>query len=142
MTPTRAQEFAETWNGGDVAHVASTFCRGRRHSRLRRAQAARRELRGTGATRFTAPRLPPGERPTIPDDGAIPGAPEPLPDVMSYDPGTRELHIGAGRIGNVTPAMWAYEVSGKNVLRQWFGYRKRDRSKADHRRPPAAVSAR
>jgi hypothetical protein len=25
--------------------------------------------------------------------------------------------------------MWAYEVSGKNVLRQWFSYRRRDRSK-------------
>lgn len=90
-----------------------------------------------------APRLPPGERPTIPADGGIPGAPEPLPDVMSYDAGTRELHIGAGRIGNVTPAMWAYEVSGKNVLRQWFGYRKRDRTKPiiGDRRPPSPLDA-
>ena len=90
-----------------------------------------------------APRLPPGENPTIPADGAIPGAPEPLPDAMSYDPGTRELRIGAGRVANVTPAMWAYEVSGKNVLRQWFGYRRRDRSKPiiGDRRPPSPLDA-
>ena len=88
-----------------------------------------------------APRLPPGERPTVPADGAIPGAPEPLPDVMSYDPGTSELHIGAGRISKVTPAMWAYEVSGKTILRQWFGYRRLDRSKPiiGDRRPPSPL---
>ena len=90
-----------------------------------------------------APRLPLGERPTISADGAIPGDPEPLPDVMSYDPGAKELRIGAGRIANVTPAMWAYEVSGKNVLRQWFGYRKRDRTKPiiGDRRPPSPLDA-
>ena len=88
-----------------------------------------------------APRLPSGERPTIPADGAIPGAPEPLPDVMSFDAGKNELHIGSGRIRNVTPAMWAYEVSGKNVLRQWFSYRKLDRSKPiiGDRRPPSPL---
>ena len=86
-----------------------------------------------------APRLPPGERPTIPADGAIPGAPEPLPDVMSYDAEKRRLHVGAGFVDRVTPAMWAYEVSGKNVLRQWFSYRRRDRTKPviGDRRPPS-----
>ena len=88
-----------------------------------------------------APRLPKGEVPHIPEDGDIPGAPEPLPDVMTYDPGTKRLHIGSGYVANVTPAMWAYEVSGKNVLRQWFGYRKRDRSKPiiGDRRPPSPL---
>ena len=88
-----------------------------------------------------APRLPPTEAPTIPEDGGIPGAPEPLPDTMTYDPGARRLHIGGGHVANVTPAMWAYEVSGKNVLRQWFGYRRRDRSKPiiGDRRPPSPL---
>jgi hypothetical protein len=31
------------------------------------------------------PRLPENEKPTIPADGAIPGAPEPLPEIMAYD---------------------------------------------------------
>ena len=88
-----------------------------------------------------APRLPPAEAPTIPADGGIPGAPEPLPDAMTYDPGARRLHIGGGHVANVTPAMWAYEVSGKNVLRQWFGYRRRDRGKPiiGDRRPPSPL---
>ncbi len=60
---------------------------------------------------------------------------------MTYDPGKQELHIGTGYVANVTPAMWAYEVSGKNVLRQWFGYRRRDRTKPiiGDRRPPSPL---
>lgn len=38
--------------------------------------------------------------------------------------------------------MWAYEVSGKNVLGHWFSYRKRDRSRPliGDRRPPSPLS--
>jgi hypothetical protein len=85
-----------------------------------------------------APRLPKESAPTIPADGAIPGAPEPLPETMDYDPAMRRLKIGKGYIENVTPEMWAYEVSGMNVLRQWFSYRKHDRSRpiiGDRRQP-------
>lgn len=87
------------------------------------------------------PRLPAGEAPRIPKDGAIPGAPEPLPDTMDYDPGNRRIRVGNGHIDNVSPAMWAYEVSGKQVLHQWFSYRKRDRSRPviGDRRPPSAL---
>jgi predicted helicase len=35
----------------------------------------------------------------------------------------------SGAWANVTPEMWAYEVSGKQVLWQWFSYRRRDRSR-------------
>jgi hypothetical protein len=76
-----------------------------------------------------APRLPKEAAPTIPTGGTIPSAPEPLPDTMDYDPATRRLKIGKGFIENVTPEMWAYEVSGKQVLWQWFSYRRRDRTK-------------
>ena len=87
------------------------------------------------------PRMPIGEGPTIPADGAIPGAPEPLPDSMTYDASSRRLHIGNGFIDNVLPAVWAYEVSGKNILRQWFSYRKRDRTRPiiGDRRPPSPL---
>jgi hypothetical protein len=88
-----------------------------------------------------APRLDKGTGPSIPLGGAIPPAPEPLPDTMTYDPATRRLSIGKGHIDNVMPEVWAYEVSGKNVLRQWFSYRKRDRTKPiiGDRRPPSPL---
>ena len=88
-----------------------------------------------------APRMAKGEGPTIPAGGAIPGAPEPLPDTMTYDPMLKRLRIGLGFIDNVSPAVWAYEVSGKNILRQWFSYRKRDRTRPiiGDRRPPSPL---
>ena len=87
------------------------------------------------------PRMPAGERPTIPAAGAIPGAPEPLPETMSYDAPARRLVIGKGFVENVAPAMRNYEISGKNVLDQWFSYRRRDRTKPQigDRRPPSPL---
>jgi hypothetical protein len=76
-----------------------------------------------------APRLPKEVALYVPAGGAIPSAPESLPDTMDYDPATRRLKIGKGFVENVSPGMWAYEVSGTNVLRQWFSYRRRDRTK-------------
>jgi hypothetical protein len=60
---------------------------------------------------------------------------------MTYDPVKRRLHIGKGYVENVTPEMWAYEVSGKHVLQQWFSYRRRDRSRPviGDRRPPSPL---
>jgi len=85
--------------------------------------------------------LPKDKAPTIPKGGTIPGAPEPLPDDMHYDAAKRRLHIGKGYIDNVAPEVWAYEVSGMNVLRQWFSYRKRDRKRPiiGDRRPPSPL---
>jgi hypothetical protein len=87
------------------------------------------------------PRLSKESAPFIPAAGAIPGAPEPLPDTMDYDPAMRRLTIGKGYVENVTPEMWTYEVSGKNVLRQWFSYRRRDRDKPPmgDKRPPSPL---
>ena len=88
-----------------------------------------------------SPRLPKESAPFIPAKGAIPGAPEPLPDTMDYDPATRRLKIGKGYVENVTPEMWAYEFLGMNVLRHWFSYRRRDRSRPiiGDRRPPSPL---
>jgi hypothetical protein len=54
---------------------------------------------------------------------------------------TRRLRIGKGFVENVTPEMWACEVSGKQVLWQWFSYRRRDRSRPiiGDRRPPSPL---
>ena len=90
-----------------------------------------------------APRLPKEKAPYIPKAGAIPSAPEPLPDTMDYDPAKRRLLVGKGYVENVTPQMWAYEVSGKPVLWHWFSYRRRDRSRPiiGDRRPPSPLDS-
>jgi hypothetical protein len=87
------------------------------------------------------PRLPKDKAPRIPAAGAIPPAPEPLPERMDYDAAKQRLMIGKGFVGNVTPAMRNYEISGKNVLDQWFSYRRRDRTKPiiGDRRPPSRL---
>lgn len=85
-----------------------------------------------------APRLSGKSAPIYPRAGAIPSTPEGMPDDLSYDAGTRRLHIGSGYIDNVPPEVWTYEVSGKHVLKQWFSYRKRDRGRpliGDRRQP-------
>jgi hypothetical protein len=90
-----------------------------------------------------APRLPKSTAPYIPAGGAIPSAPEPLPDTMDYDPAKRRLMVGQGYVDNVTPEMWGYEVSGKQVLWHWFSYRRRDRSRPiiGDRRPPSPLDS-
>jgi hypothetical protein len=87
------------------------------------------------------PRMPSGTGPHIPSDGAIPGAPDPLPDIMDYDPTKQRLSIGKGFIDNVPKRVFDYEVSGRNVLRQWFSYRRLDRSRPmiGDRRPPSPL---
>lgn len=89
----------------------------------------------------SAPRLPDGERPHVPEGGAIPASADAMPDAISYDPAARRLRIGAGHVDNVAPEAWAYEVSGKQVLTQWFSYRGRDRSRPiiGDRRPPSPL---
>jgi hypothetical protein len=80
--------------------------------------------------------------PTIPAGGAPPPALAAMPHDLDYEPAERRLKIGNGYIANVSPAVWAYEVSGKNVLRQWWSYRRKDRSKPPmgDRRPPSPLS--
>ena len=84
------------------------------------------------------PQLPVAERPHIPKEGQIP---QELPDAISYEPTMRRLRIGDGFVVNVDAAVWNYEVSGKQVLGQWFSYRKRDRSKPTmgDKRPPSPL---
>lgn len=72
------------------------------------------------------PKLPSGQRPisvqTIPD---TPGG---LPKNISCDPHTQTLHVGEGRIRPVPPQVWEYEVSGLNIVKKWFDYRKENPS--------------
>jgi hypothetical protein len=86
------------------------------------------------------PRLAQGT-PRIPADGEVPSDAEHMPDTISYDAANRRLWIGSGHIDNVTPRVWAYEVSGKQVLTQWFSYRRhnRERPQIGDRRPPSRL---
>jgi len=87
------------------------------------------------------PRLPAGQRPHIPKAGAIPLTPDAMPDTIDYDATKQRLLVGSGYVENVPPAVWHYEVSGKQVLLQWFSYRKRDRERPiiGDRRPPSPL---
>jgi len=87
------------------------------------------------------PRLPEAERPRIPAKGAISQDPEAMPDEIGYDATSKRLLLGTGFVENVDPAVWNYEVSGKQVLLQWFSYRKKDRERPimGDRRPPSPL---
>ena len=88
------------------------------------------------------PRLPLERRPHIPADGAIPQGPESMPEMIEHDSARQRLLIGNGHVENVPTAVWCYEVSGKQVLRQWFSYRKKDRERPiiGDRRPPSQLA--
>ena len=64
-----------------------------------------------------------------------------MPDEISYDAGKKRLLVGGGYIENVSPEVWNYDVSGKQVLSQWFSYRKRNREKPPmgDKRPPSEL---
>jgi hypothetical protein len=87
------------------------------------------------------PRLPAAQRPRLPKGGAIPEDPDSMPDTITYDAPKKRLLIGTGYVENVEPAVWNYEVSGKQVLLQWFSYRKKNRERPliGDRRPPSPL---
>jgi hypothetical protein len=74
----------------------------------------------------------PGRRPKV--HTPIPDDPSNYPNELTYDPDTETLHVGTGTISPVTQAVIDYQVSGMNVLRKWFGYRRATK-------PPASRGA-
>jgi hypothetical protein len=89
-----------------------------------------------------APRVTDGPEPTIPAGGVLPTTLDAMPHELEYDAAQGRLKIGTGYIANVAPEVWAYEVSGKRVLSQWWSYRRKDRSKPPmgDKRPPSPLS--
>jgi hypothetical protein len=87
------------------------------------------------------PRLLKDAAPRIPAAGVISLDPAEMPDSINYDKAKRRLLIGSGYVEGTTPEMWNYEVSGKQVLRQWFSYRKADRARPiiGDRQPPSRL---
>jgi hypothetical protein len=51
--------------------------------------------------------------------------PETLRNDVAYDPESGELRIGDGIVSGVRPGVWAFEVSGMQVVPKWIGYRTR-----------------
>lgn len=87
------------------------------------------------------PRMAAAQAPRITAKGAIPGDSAHMPDSLAYDDSRRRLIVGQGFIDNVDARIWGYEVSGKQVLAQWFSYRKanRERPIIGDRRLPSAL---
>jgi predicted helicase len=87
------------------------------------------------------PRLAKEKAPRVPAAGAIPQGPESMPEEISYDASKKRLLVGDGYVENVSPEIWTYDVSGKQVLSQWFSYRKRNREKPPmgDKRPPSEL---
>lgn len=87
------------------------------------------------------PRLPPERRPKVPPAGAIPSDAAGMPDSIGHDATKQRLLVGSGHIEPVPAAVWRYEVSGKQVLTQWFSYRRktRERPVIGDRRPPSPL---
>jgi len=87
------------------------------------------------------PRLPDARMPRIPAGGEISQNASAMPDTLNYDAKNHRLLVGQGYVENVEPAVWNYEVSGKQVLLHWFSYRKKDRERPiiGDRRPPSKL---
>jgi hypothetical protein len=45
------------------------------------------------------------------------------PEDFSYEEATQTLQVGGGSFGPVDPAVWAFSVSGLEVVRSWLAYR-------------------
>ncbi len=74
----------------------------------------------------------------VPKEGTISSKPSETPDTLHYDAVKHRLLVGSGFIDKVLPAVWEYEVSGKQVVVQWFSYRKKHRERpiiGDRRQP-------
>jgi hypothetical protein len=95
-----------------------------------------------GEGRPTGPPRVDKDEPTIPAGGALPATLAAMPHELDYDAASRRLKIDSGFIAHVVPEVWAYEISGKNVLSQWWSYRRKDRSKPPmgDRRPHSKLS--
>ncbi|GAA2058839.1 hypothetical protein GCM10009757_39300 [Streptomyces cheonanensis] len=70
-----------------------------------------------------SPRLPDAERPLCREPiGDTPGG---MPETIAYDASTRTLTVGTGTISPVPREVWEYRIGGVQVIRKWFGFRKR-----------------
>lgn len=70
----------------------------------------------------------------------VPVPADEYPEDHAYDAATMVLRVGAGEFAPVAPEVYAYSVSGLQVVKSWLGYRKakragRSSSELDNIRP-------
>ena len=70
-------------------------------------------------------RLPPG---TARIEVGVPQGEADYPEKFEYNEAAQELRVGKGVFSSVRPALWAFSVSGFQVLGSWLGYRMRKRA--------------
>ncbi|WP_211265275.1 type ISP restriction/modification enzyme [Actinacidiphila oryziradicis] len=49
-----------------------------------------------------------------------------MPETINYDGDRQVVTVGDGEFGPVTPQVWEYAVGGRNVVKGWFGNRKKE----------------
>lgn len=54
---------------------------------------------------------------------SIPTTPTKYPEKHKYDDKNQVLRVGDGEIGNVSPEVWNFSVSGLQVVKSWLDYR-------------------
>ena len=59
---------------------------------------------------------------------AVSDSEEQYPETFSYDEASETLFVGDGAFGPVSSAVYAFEVSGLQVVKSWLGYRMKHRS--------------
>lgn len=64
------------------------------------------------------------KRPTV--RVRIPDTEAGMPEQVTPDERTQVLHVGTGEIAPVSARVWEYDVNGMQVVKHWFGYRKRN----------------
>lgn len=69
--------------------------------------------------------VPQGKATTIKGVSADPAH---YPVEYPYDEAKREIVVGDGRFGPVSPEVWEFEVSGLKVVQSWLGYRMKKRA--------------
>lgn len=69
--------------------------------------------------------VPQGKATTI---KGVSSDPAHYPVEYAYDVAKREIVVGDGRFGPVSPQVWEFEVSGLKVVQSWLGYRMKKRA--------------
>ena len=58
---------------------------------------------------------------------AISGGETQYPESFEYKPTAKEVHIGRGRFGPISPEVWNYAVSDYQVVKKWLEFRMKNR---------------
>ena len=69
------------------------------------------------------PRLAADRQPQILREISTSG--EEVPTTIRYDAASRVIYVDGGAVGPVSPEVWGYQVSGRQVVEQWFSFRQR-----------------